>query len=295
MNIKAYAKFNLSLDVKDRRSDGYHEISSLMQEISVCDDISILVKNAKNGNEVGIRCSDPEVPCDERNTCHKAVFAFFSCFGIKDKLVKITIKKGIPVRSGLGGGSSDAAAVINALNKILKIDAPADVLEKIALEVGADVPFFIRGGMQRANGIGEKLTPVTCNFRPYFVVAVPDKGASTEEVYRIFDGAERPRTDGTSKILHAMSFDLNPYDFLSNSLFPAAVEAVPEIGDAFEKLSATSTMVNMTGSGSAVYAVYETYSQAFEILQKYKKEFAFISACVCVDREKTPKQQNLSK
>lgn len=238
MNIKAYAKFNLTLDVKDKRSDGYHEISSLMQEISVCDDISILVKNSRRGNAAFIRCSDPEVPCDERNTCHKAVFAFFSYFGIKDKLVKITLKKGIPLRAGLGGGSSDAAAVINALNKILKIDAPADVLEKVALEVGADVPFFIRGGMQRADGIGEKLTPVTCNFKPYFIVAVP------------------------------------------------------EIGDAFEKLSATSTMVNMTGSGSAVYAVYETYSQAFEILQKHKKEFAFISACVCVDREKALKQQN---
>ena len=128
MNIKAYAKFNLTLDVKNKRGDGYHEISSLMQEISVCDELSILVKNAKNGNEVSIKCSDPEVPCDERNTCYKAVFAFFSYFGIKDRLVKINIKKGIPLRSGLGGGSSDAAAVINALNKILKLDAPAEVL-----------------------------------------------------------------------------------------------------------------------------------------------------------------------
>ena len=133
MNIKAYAKFNLTLDVKNKRGDGYHEISSLMQEISVCDELSILVKNAKNGNEVSIKCSDPEVPCDERNTCYKAVFAFFSYFGIKDRLVKINIKKGIPLRSGLGGGSSDAAAVINALNKILKLDAPAEVLEKVAL------------------------------------------------------------------------------------------------------------------------------------------------------------------
>ena len=130
MNIKAYAKFNLTLDVKNKRGDGYHEISSLMQEISVCDELSILVKNAKNGNEVSIKCSDPEVPCDERNTCYKAVFAFFSYFGIKDRLVKINIKKGIPLRSGLGGGSSDAAAVINALNKILKLDAPAEVLKK---------------------------------------------------------------------------------------------------------------------------------------------------------------------
>ena len=93
MNIKAYAKFNLTLDVKNKRGDGYHEISSLMQEISVCDELSILVKNAKNGNEVSIKCSDPEVPCDERNTCYKAVFAFFSYFGIKDRLVKINIKR----------------------------------------------------------------------------------------------------------------------------------------------------------------------------------------------------------
>ena len=145
MNIKAYAKFNLTLDVKNKRGDGYHEISSLMQEISVCDDLSILVKNAKNGNEVSIKCSDPEVPCDERNTCYKAVFAFFSYFGIKDRLVKINIKKGIPLRSGLGGGSSDAAAVINALNKILKLDAPAEVLEKVAAEVGAKRSVLYQG------------------------------------------------------------------------------------------------------------------------------------------------------
>lgn len=289
MNIKAYAKFNLTLDVKNKRGDGYHEISSLMQEISVCDELSILVKNAKNGNEVSIKCSDPEVPCDERNTCYKAVFAFFSYFGIKDRLVKINIKKGIPLRSGLGGGSSDAAAVINALNKILKLDAPAEVLEKVAAEVGADVPFFIRGGMQRADGIGEKLTPVKCDFRPYFIVAAPAKGAATDEVYAKFDEIDPQRSDGTGKILDAMSFELNPYDFLSNSLLPAATALVPEIEDVLTKLSATSTMVNMTGSGSAVYAVYETYSQAFEILQKYKKEFPFISACICVDREKEAK------
>ena len=120
-------------------------------------------------------------------------------------------------------------------------------------------------------------------------MAAPAKGAATDEVYAKFDEIDPQRSDGTGKILHAMSFELNPYDFLSNSLLPAATALVPEIEDVLTKLSATSTMVNMTGSGSAVYAVYETYSQAFEILQKYKKEFPFISACICVDREKEAK------
>ena len=177
-------------------------------------------------------------------------------------VVKINIKKGIPLRSGLGGGSSDAAAVINALNKILKLDAPAEVLEKVAAEVGADVPFFIRGGMQRADGIGEKLTPVKCDFRPYFIVAAPAKGAATDEVYAKFDEIDPQRSDGTGKILHAMSFELNPYDFLSNSLLPAATALVPEIEDVLTKLSATSTMVNMTGSGSAVFGLFDRPEKA---------------------------------
>ena len=103
MNIKAYAKFNLTLDVKNKRGDGYHEISSLMQEISVCDDLSILVKNAKNGNEVSIKCSDPEVPCDERNTCYKAVFAFFSYFGDQGQTCKNKYQKGYSAPFGSWG------------------------------------------------------------------------------------------------------------------------------------------------------------------------------------------------
>lgn len=283
MNIKAYAKLNLTLDITGKREDGYHVLSSIMQEVSLCDDISILVKNGKGQNEIKIKCLNSDIPCGEENTCYKAVKFFFERYGIENKLVKINIKKGIPDKAGMGGGSADAAAVIKALNKMLGIEAPDEDLEAVAIKVGADVPFFIKGGLQKADGIGEKLTPLKSNRTPYFVVAMPHKAASTKEVYDAFDGIEEPVMAGTEKFLNALEFNINPYEYMSNSLTDAAMKVVPEIKSLIELLSQTSQNVCMTGSGSAVFAVYGSYSQAFEVVQKYKKDLAFAAVCVGVE------------
>ena len=152
MKIRAYAKVNLTLDITAKRDDGYHEVCMIMQEISLYDTITI-----ERSDSIEITCNVPFIPCDEKNLAYKAVVEYNKYTG-KNTGAKIHINKIIPSGAGLGGGSSDAAAVVKALDELYKTNLSERDKMNICERLGSDVPFFIFGGTCLAEGRGEILT-----------------------------------------------------------------------------------------------------------------------------------------
>ena len=180
---KAYAKVNLTLQVGSRRPDGYHAVMSVMQRISLWDTVTV---ERGTGRDT-LLCSVPVTENVDDNLCMKAARAFFAETGTKSDGVTITLEKHIPVQAGLGGGSSDAAAVLRALRTLYAPDISDGRLETLAARLGSDVPFFIRGGTQLATGRGEVVSPLSPLTAGWFVVVKPDEGYSTAEMYRRLD------------------------------------------------------------------------------------------------------------
>lgn len=180
---RAYAKTNLFLDVLGKRSDGYHNVDTIMQSVSIYDDISLSL--ADSGYNV--YCSDNEIT-DDDNIALKAAKQFSQKFGYVGG-ANITINKNIPVAAGMGGGSSDAAAVIILMNIATGVNASLDELIEIAASIGADVPFFLIGGTARAQGTGEELTVVpSANLHMVFLKEYDKQ--STASMYKILDSCD---------------------------------------------------------------------------------------------------------
>ena len=170
---KAYAKVNLTLQVGSRRPDGYHAVMSVMQRISLWDTVTV---ERGTGRDT-LLCSVPVTENVDDNLCMKAARAFFAETGTKSDGVTITLEKHIPVQAGLGGGSSDAAAVLRALRTLYAPDISDGRLETLAARLGSDVPFFIRGGTQLATGRGEVVSPLPQLAAGWFVVVKPSRRA----------------------------------------------------------------------------------------------------------------------
>ena len=162
---KAYAKINLFLDVTGRRNDGYHDIVTVMHSISLCDNIK-LTTIPSDERRITIISNDSSLPVDSSNLVYKSAEKYMSNFNIKDS-VEIWLEKRIPVGAGLGGGSSDAAAPLRALNRIYRC-ATKDQLLQMAAELGSDVPFCIDGGCATCTGRGENVRKFDCDFKHYF-------------------------------------------------------------------------------------------------------------------------------
>lgn len=183
LSISAYAKINLFLDVHEKRPDGYHDLNSVMQQVSLCDTVS--AKRLDSG--IIITCTDPAIPTDERNIAHKCARAFFEHYKLSGG-TGIHIEKHIPSAAGLAGGSSDGAAVLTLLNRLYGTGADVATLCGIGAKIGADIPFCIRGGTCICEGIGEILTPLTLPKPAYSVlIAFPGNGVSTAEAFRRLD------------------------------------------------------------------------------------------------------------
>ena len=188
LTLKAYAKINLHLDVTGRLDNGYHTISSVMQQISLHDVITVTREAAApNEQTIHITCTEPTIPTDSKNIAHKCASAFFAHFGISSYRIHIHIDKRIPHAAGLAGGSTDGAAVLKLLPDLFEIQADTELLCSIGGKLGADIPFCIAGGTCLAEGIGEKLTPVKRQFRCPILVAIDGEGVSTPEAYGRID------------------------------------------------------------------------------------------------------------
>ncbi|MBQ7014800.1 MAG: 4-(cytidine 5'-diphospho)-2-C-methyl-D-erythritol kinase [Clostridia bacterium] len=285
MKIKAYAKINITLDIPKIREDGYHELCSVFQTVSLHDELEIQISESDK-NEIELTCDASNVPCDERNLCWKAAASFTEKYGIKNKKISIELKKNIPSGAGLGGGSSDCAETLKALNKLLEVNASNEELEKIGVKLGADVPFFIKGGTQLAEGIGEKLTELKLPYpETSLVILKPEAELPTVNIYKIFDNLPKESLPeaSTEKFLAEISKgDINSFKLITNMLEPAAKTLCPEIEEV-EKLllekGAVSSM--MTGSGSAVFGIFTNVNKAAEALEaaKHNKKIIFGTMC----------------
>lgn len=271
---KAYAKVNLTLQVGSRRPDGYHAVMSVMQRISLWDTVTV---ERGTGRDT-LLCSVPVTENVDDNLCMKATRAFFAETGTKSDGVTITLEKHIPVQAGLGGGSSDAAAVLRALRTLYAPDISDGRLETLAARLGSDVPFFIRGGTQLATGRGEVVSPLPQLAAGWFVVVKPDEGYSTAEMYRRLDEPGSLLVRNSRYMQDAVA--ANNVHAVAVELHNSFERVVPKdsslrtIKDALRAQGALGTL--LSGSGSAVFGLFDDQSAAAAAAEALKKTWPWV-------------------
>ena len=258
----AYAKINIGLDIVGIRPDGYHNIDTIMQTVSLFDEVHL-----EKAAGVSVYCSDPDIPSGETNTAYKAATVFFRKAGLNSSEtgVSISIEKNIPPQSGLGGGSSDAAAVLRGLNNLYCTKYSTSVLEELALKVGSDVPFCISGGTQRAGGKGEVLTSLPLFNGYYVVIIMPDETVNTAHAYSLYGKTKKPFHPDIDDI--AVALEKRDLALLGKSIgntfeclvFPEK-QGIKKAKHDIIDTGAPATL--MTGSGAAVYGLYDTFEEA---------------------------------
>ena len=262
INVTANAKINLILSITGKREDGYHFIDTVMQSVSLSDRVSV-----KPSKAIKVNCNIKELSGEE-NIAFKAAELFFSETGLNSGAL-ISIKKKIPAAAGLGGGSADAATVLVALNKLYGTNLEDSKLEEMALTLGADVPFFIKGGTVRAEGIGEKLTSLKNFEEVYIILAKADKKPSTGEMYKRLD-SENPPKPRVDEFINALNNNdkSKMYSFIDNSF-----RAVWQNNNTEKKLSEFSPLaVCLSGSGPTCFAIFNKKSEAKKALKTLKRE-----------------------
>ncbi len=202
MKINAYGKINLTLDVVGRREDGYHLLDTVMQTISVWDELEIQHSRQPG---VHLQCNRESLPTDSKNTAFRAAKFFLEDRGLQNEGVYIFIKKHIPSRSGMGGGSADAAAVLRGLNEMYETKLSAEKLMELGVKVGADVPFCVIGGAARCTGTGAQVEPIAPMPECWLVVCKPPTGMSTPRAYALLDQYPLSSVQATPRMLEAMA------------------------------------------------------------------------------------------
>lgn len=274
VSVDAPAKVNLFLDIRGKRSDGYHIISTVMQSVSLYDEITV---SETGDGEIRIICSDYEIPLDESNTAYRAARLFFEETERENRGIEIKLKKNIPSRAGLGGGSTDAAAVLHALNKIYETELSRKELAEIGAGVGADVPFCVYGGTMSASGIGTILSPLPDLAECYFVIVKPDFGISTEEAYEKSDSPEFSAIKGMDKITEAIC-EAN-IKSVSKSLYNKfeLVSELEEIEAIKQKMLDCGALgAAMTGSGSAVFGIFDNDDERDDCAKELDDEYELV-------------------
>jgi 4-diphosphocytidyl-2-C-methyl-D-erythritol kinase len=259
--LSASAKVNLALEVLSRRSDGYHEIATVMQTVDLSDRLVL-----EDADDLAVDTSVPGVPTDERNLAYRAAAALRDAAKLS-RGVRISLDKRIPVAAGLGGGSTDAAAVLAGLNRLWGLRWPAAQLEELAVGVGMDVPFFLRGGAALATGRGERLLPLG-GAALALVLVNPRFPLSTAEMYARVTPAMYSDGDRAREMAEALESRRagRVARSLYNGLELAARAAHPQIGQMQAALVAAGALgAAMSGSGPTVFGVARSWEQARQI------------------------------
>jgi len=270
LRIESPAKVNLFLEVLGKREDGYHNVETILETVDLCDDI--ILKETKEGIE--IESDFPSLPLGRENLAYQAASLLEKRLGI-EKGIQITISKRIPLASGLGGGSGNAASVLLGLNRLWNLNLSYEELLGLAREIGADVPFFLRKGRALGRGRGDELWPLPQGPALYFVLVSPDFKVSTEWVYENLKNLTKER-QSIKMILSALkSGDIGK---VANSIYNRLEEAViprhPQIAKIKKRLLELGACgALMSGSGSSVFGLVEDGKRAKEIYDKIKKDF----------------------
>ena len=199
----APAKVNLTLDVGARRPDGYHEVVSVMQSVALYDTVTM---ESGTGEGISLTCDDAAIPADGSNLVWRAAEVFFRTTGVACDGLHITLEKSIPSQAGLGGGSSDAAAVLRGLRKLYAPELPMEALERMGMELGSDVPYCVRGGTVLVQGKGEQLLSLRALPECWFVVCKPQVSFSTAEMYAKLDEKKPACAIDTLGLIKALEY-----------------------------------------------------------------------------------------
>ena len=264
MRIFAPAKVNLFLRIVGQRSDGYHLLDSLMAPVSLYDAIEIQAERREQSeSRITLTCDKPDLPTDQSNLAYRA--ALLICRATETTAtIRIDLKKNIPAGAGLGGGSSDAAAVLKALNRLLSLGLNVSQLCQLAAQIGADVPFFIPCGLARVSGIGDILAPLAPLPRRWLVIVVPPLAVSTPWAYRRFDELSPDvACSPADSIVRIIAQQWPDVGVFVNDLEQAVLPEHPLIAHSKSRLlELGAEMALMSGSGSAVFGVFAGQLQA---------------------------------
>lgn len=264
---RAYAKINLTLDVGAKRADGYHEITSVMQRISLWDTVTV----ERGTGCDSLLCSVPVTEDVNDNLCMKALRVFFTETAMESGGVSITLEKHIPTQAGLGGGSTDAAAYLRGMDRLYGMGLGRERLRALAAELGADVPFCIDGGAAAAAGIGERLTPVESHLPLWLVITKPKAGCSTPAMYRRIDEMGESLRQRFTTQEAAKALEKGDLAGLCGSLYNVfeEVTALPELSEIRQELRRSGALAAMmTGSGSAVFGIFPEEDMARAAAEK---------------------------
>jgi len=269
LTVSAPAKLNLTLAVRRRRDDGFHEIESLVVAVTLFDELTIASRP-----EPGIElvCDNNKVPCDSRNLIHRAAVALAAAGGVTPA-VRIHLRKRVPIGAGLGGGSSDAAATLIGLNRRWRLGYDTARLAEIGATIGSDVPLFFHLPAAIIRGRGERVTPVSFAWPGWYVLILPALAISTAEVYRRW----RPGTTDMPQTQSALAAEDQPADCLSaalgNMLEAPAFAYAPALADLRARVQAACPLpVRLTGSGSGMFTLFDQRPDAERFAQKLRQE-----------------------
>ncbi len=250
LTIFAYAKVNLFLSVRERRADGYHELDTVFQSISLCDTLTL----SRQGTGIVLACDDPTLPTGEKNLAYRAAQAFFAAYG-QSFGVKIALQKRIPSQAGLGGGSADAAAVLLGLNQLCGEPFDRASLAALGATLGADVPFCVRGGAQHARGFGQELTPCAPLPDCSVLCVMGKEGISTGEAFAALDRDGLATEPSSTAMLEALT--RGDYRSVCENLYNSFERVTPAAPTLVARLCALGADgARLSGSGAAVFALF---------------------------------------
>lgn len=271
MFVKAYAKINLFLDVLSKREDGYHDLNMVMLPIELHD--SIEIESVPHLASDFITCDHVDLQVTKYNLINNTLKEMKKRYGVKQHFI-VNVHKEIPISAGLGGGSSNAAAVIKAVKKISKLSLDKEEETDLGVSLGADVPYCLANVPAHVEGIGEKVTPIKMKKHFDVIVIKPSQGLSTKKVFETSDNMELDHGD-VYKVIEAL--EKGDEELLERSLFNSlekpSISLVPEIQDVKNELKKMGfKMVLMSGSGSSVFALTTNHKFAVAKFRELDKK-----------------------
>ena len=266
--VPAHAKLNLTLSALGRRADGYHELASVMQTISLHDTLRFSVGEAETGSDT-FACDPPELAGPD-NLVARTVALLRAEVGRPLPPVDAQLHKAIPAQGGLGGGSSDAATTLVTLNALLGLGLSRDRLEALAGQLGSDTPYLVTGGTARIHGRGERVEPLP-DIEPLWIALVtPAAPVSTAALFRALTPADYGDATTTDALVAAIRAGQPiPFGALENTLAPAVFRLYPEVARTHDRLLALGApVVRMSGSGPSLFAPYRSLLDAAELVRR---------------------------
>lgn len=280
--LKAPAKINWTLGILGKRSDGYHDISTIMQSVAIYDEI---IMERSTEPILSVSVDTGEVPGGMHNIAYRAAKLMLDTFKI-DGGINIYIHKNIPIAAGMGGGSSDGAAVMLGIEHMYDIDVSREKLIHMGKDVGADIPFCLFGGTALAEGIGEKLTPLPPIDTVWLVIVKPNFNISTGEIYGLVDMEQRYRQPDNKAFIQALhDGDLdrmschggNVLEEISAKLYPRIYDIKADL------LEAGAIYALMSGSGPSVFGVFRSEREAQWAHNKLKDKYGQVFVTHTID------------